>query len=81
MKKHLLTVAMAIVAIGAAVAGTANLKNSQPVKKLVTFYENPGCTQVECGNFSGPQCSNYILYPSSPCTPGQEQTNVSGNRQ
>jgi hypothetical protein len=62
MKKHLFTAALAIVAIGAAVAGTATKPVSESKLTTFTYYQSPNCnTPITCDTEAeGPACTNLV---------------------
>jgi len=77
MKRKILTFAvLATVAVGGAFASNAK----KPTKVADTIaYEKPNCTEVVCGEYSGPSCSTLTLYSNTPgCT---IQVFPSGRRQ
>lgn len=86
MKKHLFTAALAIVALGGAVASTANHSNTISRSSLVGVYYNPGtgCQLTSCEiNNQGTQCSaapgNFYDLADGTCIPGNEIPAPSGN--
>lgn len=64
MKKNLLTfVLLATVAVGGAYAGHTKTNVSSSKKVLDnTYYENPGCTPVVCGDYNTEECSTLELF-------------------
>jgi hypothetical protein len=74
MKKHLLTAALAIVAIGAAVAGTVNSDfKSAEVRTQFTYYRTnaPVCSNpITCDTeIIGPTCASLgTLYKTTDCS-------------